>query len=229
MAKPRKTDVSRNRTRRHPESPVSRRKFIQGAVAASAAAGAAALPTKAEGSASPTPMPDAPDPVRAGEEARVYKVLTPGQGRVLAAVLNRLIPANDVMPGAGDVGIARFIDEVLVDAPHLRRRAIALLNEADAQEGFAGLSEAEQDRRLQKIARHEKESFDWLLQAAYTGYYSEPQVLAAIEWGHKPDSPGPTEPFDTRLLDAVRKRGPIYRDVSTAGKNRTWRSDLTTL
>ena len=213
MAESRKTDVSRNRSRSHPESPVSRRKFIQGAVVASAAAGAAALPATAHGGASPTPPLDPPEVAGAAEEARVYTVLTAEQGLVLAAVLNRIIPANDVMPGAGDVGTARFIDGVLADAPHLRRRVIAVLNEADAREGFMGLSAAEQDTRLQKIARENKESFDTLLQAAYTGYYSEPQVLAAIGWDPKPDTPGPTQPFDTRLLDAVRRRGPIYRQA----------------
>ena len=208
MAKPRKTDVS----------PISRRKFIQGAVAASAAAGAAALPAKAHGGTSPAPMPDAPHLVGAGEEARAYEVLTPGQGRVLAAVLNRIIPATDVMTGAGDVGIARFIDGVLVDAPHLRRHVVAVLDGADVRGGFAALSEAEQDARLQQMARHRQESFNAVLQAAYTGYYSEPQVLAAIGWGPRPNSPGPAEPFDLRRLDAVRKRGPIYREVSMASK-----------
>jgi hypothetical protein len=136
----------------------------------------------------------------------------------LAAVLNRIIPANDVMPGAGDVGVARFIDGVLVDAPHMRPRVIALLNEADARERFAGLSEAEQYAWLREMGRYEKETFDTLLRAAYTGYYSEPRVLAAIGRDTRADSPGPTEPFDTSRLDAVRRRGPIYRDVSTASR-----------
>ena len=213
MAQSRKTDPNRNRTQRYPESPVSRRKFIQGAVVASAAAGAAALPTNAHGGASPTPVLDAPQQVGAGEAAAGYKILTAGQGLVLAAVLNRIIPASDAMPGAGDVRIAKFIDGVLVDAPHLRPRVMAVLNAVDFEEPFVGLSAAEQDARLKKLARHKKEAFDTLLQVAYTGYYSEPRVLAAIGWNPGPDLAGPPEPFDTRLLDAVRKRGPIYREA----------------
>jgi hypothetical protein len=224
MVKPRKTVVSRSDTRRHPPSPISRRGFIQGAVAVSAAAGAAALPAKARGGNAPTSMRDAVDSAGAGEDARGYAVLTPEQGRVLGAILNRIIPANDVMPGAGDAGVARFVDGVLVDAPHLRLRVIALLNEADARERFAGLPEAAQDARLRELARHRKDAFDTLLRAAYTGYYSEPRVLAAIGRRPRPDGPGPTEPFDTSRLDAVRKRGPIYRDAST-GVGRRTRSD----
>ncbi len=216
MANPAKSDASRRGTHRYPESPISRRKFIQGAVVVSAAAGAAALPATARGSTSPTPIGDPVDATGAGDDARGCKVLTPAQALVLAAVLNRIIPADDVMPGAGDVGVAPFIDGVLVDAPHLRPRVIALLNEADAGERFASLSEAEQDGRLREMARHKKDAFDALLRAAYTGYYSEPRVLAAMGRSANADSASPPAPFDTRRLDAVRKRGPMYRTVATA-------------
>ncbi|MCY3846766.1 MAG: hypothetical protein OXH69_24870, partial [Acidobacteria bacterium] len=57
-----------------------------------------------------------------------------------------------------------------------------------------------------------------LLRAAYTGYYSEPLVLAAIGRGPRSNPRGPTASFDTSRLDAVRQRGPIYRDVPTAGR-----------
>ena len=212
MARSRKTDGSPNGAQGRPDLPVSRRTFLRGAVAASAAAGAVAWPANLEGGASPTPWPDAPDRAGAGGEAGVYRVLTPVQGRALAAVLNRIIPPADVMPGAGDAGIARFVDGVLADAPHLRRRVVPLLDEADTPGEFAGLSGAEQDARLQTLARQRKPAFDTLLRAAYTGYYSDSRVLAAIGRGSRPG--GSTRPgtFDTRRLDAVRKRGPIYRD-----------------
>ena len=208
MADRGKRDRGPEAARSRPEAAISRREFIQGAVAVSAAAGAAAVPAKAGGGPSPEPALD----------TSAYEVLTPEQGRVLAAVLNRIVPATDVTPGAGDVGIARFVDGVLVDAPHLRPRITSLLRAADAGERFASLREAEQDARLRGISRREKASFDTLLRAAYTGYYSEPRVLAAIGRGSRSDPRGPTASFDTRLLDAVRKRGPIYRDVSTAGR-----------
>ena len=217
MADRAKRQASRQGTLRHPEAAISRRKFIQGAVAVSAA-GVAALPAKARGATPPTPRGDTTDAAGAGEHAGTYRVLTSEQGRALAAVLNRIIPATDVMPGAGDVGIARFVDGVLVDAPHLRPRIVSLLHEADAGERFGSLDEAERDARLREISRREKESFDALLRAAYTGYYSEPLVLAAIGRGSRSNPRGPTASFDTRLLDAVRKRGPIYRDTTTASR-----------
>ena len=131
----------------------------------------------------------------------------------MAAVLNRIIPANEVMPGAGDVGVAHFIDAVLVDAPHLRRHIIGFLTEVEAQGGSSRLSAAELDEMLQRMSQDRKESFDLLLQAANTGDYSEPQVLAAIGWVDSTQSSTRPEPFDGKLLEGVRKRGPIYRQA----------------
>ena len=180
-------DVGPEAVDRRREGTISRRRFIQGAVAVSAAAGAAAVPAKAGGGPAPESALAARHSAGTGEETSHYEVLTPEQGRVLAAVLNRIVPATDAMPGAGDVGIARFIDGVLVDAPHLRSGIVSLLQEANAGERFANLREAEQDARLRGISRRERVSFDTLLRAAYTGYYSEPRVLAALGRG-----PGPT-------------------------------------
>lgn len=219
MTGPGKMDVKPNphphQARRHAESAISRRKFIQGAVVASAA-GAAALPARARGAAAPTPTGAVAEAAAGAVDARAYRVLTPEQGRALEAILNRLIPAADVMPAAGDVGVARFIDGVLVDAPHLRPRIVALLDQADARERFASLPEAEQDARLRELARQNRESFDALLRAAYTGYYGEPRVLAALGRGADTDPASPAKPFDTSRLDAVRQRGPRYREVATA-------------
>ena len=138
------------------------------------------------------------------------EVLTPEQGRLLAAVLNRLVPADDVMPAAGDAGVAGYIDQALLDAPHLRRPVIDLLDELRGC-GFARLPGPEQDERLSRLAADRAASFDVLLHAAYTGYYSNPSVLAAAGW--VPAGSAPAEPFDQERLDAVRRRGPIYRDV----------------
>ena len=64
---------------------------------------------------------------------------------------------------------------------------------------------------MRRLAADRPASFDVLLHAAYTGYYSNPSVLAASGW--LPAGSTPPEPFDLTLLDAVRRRGPIYRDV----------------
>ena len=169
---------------------------------------AATARSAAGGVAAPTA--DAGDGARAAGDAAAREVLTPEQVRVLAAVLNRLIPADEVMPAAGDAGVAGYIDRVLLDAPHLRRPIIDLLDELHGG-SFIQLSAAEQDKRLRRLASDRAESFEILLHATYTGYYSDADVLTAAGWAAAGSLP--PEPFDHTLLDAVRKRGPIYRDV----------------
>ncbi len=196
--------------RRQPDAPISRRTFIGGVVAASTAAGAVAATARSAAGGVPVPAADAGDAARVAGDAAALEVLTPEQGRLLAAVLNRLVPADDVMPAAGDAGVAGCIDQALRDAPHLRRPVIGLLDALQGS-GFARLSGPEQDARLRRLAADRPASFEVLLHAAYTGYYSNPRVLTAVGWA--PAGSAPPEPFERTLLDAVRQRGPIYRDV----------------
>ncbi len=189
--------------RQPPAAPISRRAFIEGVVAASTVAGGAAVTARAAGG-------DASGAAPAAGDAAALEVLTREQGRLLAAVLNRLIPADGVMPAAGDAGMTGYIDQVLLDAPRLRRPVIGLLGELHGG-GFARLADPEQDARLRRVAADRPESFEVLLHAAYTGYYSDPGVLAAAGWA--PAGAAPPAAFDRTLLDAVRRRGPIYRDV----------------
>jgi hypothetical protein len=174
---------------------VSRRRFIQGVIAASAAAGIGALSTATAGTAP--------------------QVLTADQSRVLASVLNHLIPANGVMPAAGDLGIAGFIDRVLDKAPHLRDPIVGLLAALPNQDVFTRLSDVQVDGLLHRLEQEQNESFDILLQATYTGYYSHPQVLATIGWVDAHESTHELVRFDEALLDEVRKRGRgrTYKDV----------------
>ena len=195
--------------RRQPDAPISRRTFIEGVVAASTAAGAVAATARSAAGSTSTPTSDAGDGARAAADVAL-EVLTPAQGSVLAAVLNRLVPADGAMPAAGDAGVAGYIDQALLDAPHLRRPVIDLLDELRGC-GFARLPGPEQDARLRRLAADRPASFQVLLHAAYAGYYSDASVLAAA--GCQPAGSSPPEPFDRAILDAVRRRGPIYRNV----------------
>ena len=54
-------------------------------------------------------------------------VLTAEQLALLEAIQNRLIPAQDGMPGAGDAGCAKMLDRFLSVRPALRRAVIRCL------------------------------------------------------------------------------------------------------
>jgi hypothetical protein len=180
------------------KSSVSRRKFMQSAIAASVA-------TSAAGVLSETSTAVA----HAGHES-AFSVLSVEQSNVLTAVLNRLVPAEGKMPGAGDVGIAHFIDGVLGDAPHLRQPIFDVLGEVHVSQPG---SDTELDDVLGRIQRDQEESFLVLLDATYTGYYNNPQVLQAVGWVPPADDASDSEFFDVALLDEVRQRGQKYRSV----------------
>jgi len=178
---------------------ISRRKFLAGVVA-SAAVGAT-LPV---GERSGTFIS-----ATGGVPAEPFRVLNADGERLLTAVLNRLVPANRTMPGAGDLGLSRFIDGVMADAPHLRRSVSSLLADLPADQFLPGLSPEAGRTELRRLQRTHRAQFNDLLRATYTGYYSHPRVLDRLGW----TVPESHEAFDPSCLEAVRARGPIYRDV----------------
>jgi hypothetical protein len=146
---------------------VSRRAFLHGVIAVSAATRVAASPTRTSAFAATTPAP-------------VTSALTAEQTAALTTVLNRIVPAEGVMPAAGTLGIAGIIDQALAVAPHLRRHIVSLLSALPAADEFRMWPDDVLDRRLQEVEEAQPEAFDLLLQATYTGYYSAPRVLEAL-------------------------------------------------
>src|SRR5262245_50291150 len=198
----------RKKTARPRQSAVSRRRFLQSVIAASAAtSAAAALPRVAEAS----------EPATAGAAgagaASAWQVLTEQQAGLLEDVLNRLIPAEGAMPGAGDIGVAAYIDGAMADAVHLRQPILDVLNEV-AVAGKAGVRSPESlDRVLTQLERTHRDSFASLIDVAYTGYYSHPRVLQAIGWVPPGDEADTSERLDLAVLEDVIRRGPVYKHV----------------
>ena len=126
----------------------------------------------------------------------------------LTTVLDRLLPPVGEVPGAGGLGLdASIPDEA--SAPVLDM----------LPPGFAGLSNEEQVAVLQAVEAAAPVAFAALVKAAYTAYYGDQRVLAAIEaaTGYAARPPQPLgydmEPFDPALLEVVRNRPPYYRET----------------
>ena len=84
-------------------------------------------------------------------------IFTQEQRDLLTAAYNRLIPAQDKFPAAGDLGGAQFVEQVAAKNIALRRsfsEGLAQLEIAASRRGgagFAGLSAAEQDATLREV------------------------------------------------------------------------------
>ncbi len=144
--------------------------------------------------------------------------LTDAQLAILSCVLDEVVPpsADGRMPGAGELGLAASVAEMVGRAPG----AVAALGEAllaleaHTPQPFTALAGPERLAALTGFAARRPGFVEGLLFPTYAGYYRAPRVLAAL--GLEPRPPHPQghvlEPGDLTLLDAVRRRGKIYRE-----------------
>ena len=117
--------------------------------------------------------------------------LDQSQREMLASALNRLIPPSGAMPGAGDLGLAAFVEGAVGGKPRQRRLftdGLAQLEIAASRQGGSGFGQLEgetQDAVLREIQSQTPVFFDALFRQCYNGYYTNPQVL---ELNRLPDS-----------------------------------------
>lgn len=137
-----------------PPNTISRRDLLK----AAGAAGAAALAPAALGAAVPTGNPAVPralPTLATRAPAGPLMNLTAAETEILSAMIDRLIPTDDMGPGALDAGALRFIDRALseaeADSVDAYRAGIAALDRyARYSRGtpFAELSARDQDSVL---------------------------------------------------------------------------------
>jgi hypothetical protein len=149
------------------------------------------------------------------------QVFTEAQRELLAAALNRIIPPEGPLPGAGDLGLVDFVESVVGRDTRLRRLfhdGMAQVQIAAAhREGkeFSQLSAAAQDATLQEVEASLPEFFEALVRQTYNGYYTSPRIFQLI--GYSPPNPQPKgyqpELLDERLLEKQRQRAPFWRQV----------------
>ena len=147
--------------------------------------------------------------------------LSPTQRELLAAVVDRIIPPGDGLPGAGEVGVAEHVEGIAGVSPRSRAlltnglKAIETTGGRAHSKEFGGLSVREKTEVLKQVESQHTEFFSVLVRETYSGYYSSPEALRAK--GVPISAPQPAgyeiEPFDAALLEDVRKRGKAYRDA----------------
>ena len=147
--------------------------------------------------------------------------LSPNQRELLTAVVDRIIPPGDGVPGAGEVGVEAHVEGISGVSPQTRAlltnglKVIEAVSGTTYSQGFVNLSEDDRMAVLKQVESQEPEFFAALVRETYSGYYSNPVVLRAK--GLPLSAPQPEgydiEPFDASLLEGVRKRGKAYRDA----------------
>lgn len=132
---------------------------------------------------------------------------------LLAAVLDRLLPANGELPAAGELGLAAQVEEAAQACPQVGALMDAL------PDGFVELAGGAKDDVLRGLEQDAPASFAELVELAYSAYYTDERVLEHIEQstGYPARPPQPEgyqlEPFDDAVLATIRRRGPLFRTV----------------
>lgn len=156
------------------------------------------------------------------EPSNTFSFFVETQRRLLTAILNRIIPAGDRFPGAGDRGVASYLDAVIAQSPPDLRRLftegiaqIEILSQERYGQAFTSLPENQQEAALRQVESTHAEFFATLVLHTYSGYYSHPEVVRLLGPDVGPPQPGGyhLEPLDLGLLESVKRRGPMYREA----------------
>ena len=146
-------------------------------------------------------------------------IFTQEQRDLISAAYNRIIPAQDKFPGAGDLGGARFVEQVAAKNIALRRSfgdGLARLEIAASHrggDGFVGLSPEAQVETLKEVEAAHSDFFREFVRQCYNFYYTNPEVFDLIGYAMPDPQDYQPLPFDESLLEPVRQRGRMWRPV----------------
>ena len=146
--------------------------------------------------------------------------LSDGQQRILAIVLDLIIPASEdgQRPSAADIDVLGYIRESeghTLDG--LRHELDWLDAEAFESQGeaFASLDAPTRQALVDAVREREPQFLRTLAMQTVTCYYRDDRVLEAIGVGARPPFPEGYEvpSGDVSLLEPVRRRGRVYREA----------------
>ncbi|MDG0865812.1 hypothetical protein [Candidatus Lucifugimonas marina] len=135
---------------------------------------------------------------------------------VLAALLDRLIPAIDDLPSAGQMGLAEEIIRLSGQQDRFSKIFTnAMGSFASINPNFITSDGTEQDAAIRAFESNSPELFDSILTISYIVYYKDERVHKRIGWsGNTPQPDGnEMEPWDESILENMRKREPFWRQV----------------
>jgi len=145
--------------------------------------------------------------------------LSEKQQRLLGCVLDLIIPASadGHFPAAGQLGLCRYVCEHAAESLALVVEGLSLLEhiaDRHGAAGFAEISPKDATVLLGELDAEQPAFLATLIFHTYTGYYQDPQVIAALGLRPGPPFPGGYEvaASDLSILDGVRQRSKLYRE-----------------
>ena len=139
----------------------------------------------------------------------------------LRALADMLLPGGTFahgvpLPAATDLGIDLKIENCLRDQQSEVAKAVALIiANAGDEDAFVGADPAARASVITAAQNQQPAAFAHLISQCLIAYYEHPRVIEAFGWPSAPPQPSGHElaPFDDKLLEPVRARGPIWRSA----------------
>ena len=144
-------------------------------------------------------------------------VLDRSQQEILKFAMDEIIPANEKMPSASEVGGVTYILEIIEELPELLPLFEGLITQIDelSNHKFSKIDKSERITILKTIEENKPELFKVLKDFTYESYYTNDTVFNLIGYEpHPTGTAGPKmEPFDESLLNRVKNLPQMYTKI----------------
>lgn len=187
---------------------LSRRKFLQTGLAASLSVSSGAI-----GGSSIAP---------AGTPKTKLSDRPPSDQRdLLRAVIDEIIPAGNGMPAASEAGVLPYFERLADQSPDIGKTldqslgSLEELSQSQLHKKFLWLAPPQRVLVLQNMEKLRPDSFSFLRDYTYEGYYTQPKIWSLMGYEFKPTNGAAPhmKPFDESVLEQVRKKPKYYREV----------------
>ena len=139
---------------------------------------------------------------------------------LVAEVLNRIIPADEKLLGAGEIAVD-YLDEVVGGSPRLKRVFSHGLSRIEVgayrlySQDFLSLTAERMDAVLRQVEADEGEFFDLLVRQTYNGYYTDPRIVELLGLEVRPPQPlgHRVDQGNITLIENVKNRGIAFREL----------------
>lgn len=145
------------------------------------------------------------------------------QASTLAAVLDEIVPpaGERRLPGAGELGVVAYVESALRQMPMLEpviRQGLDALREVSRRlksEEFVALPRPDRLVVLRELESADAAFLPMVTFLTFAGYYHHGRIVEALGLEPRPPHPAGYEmpPNDLSLLEPVRRRSKLYRDV----------------
>jgi hypothetical protein len=143
------------------------------------------------------------------------------QQETLKLAMDEIIPANEKMPSASEIGSVAYVLNIMKELPDLCplfqsiTDKIEVYSLQNSNAIFSNLNKKERVNILMNFERIEPELFKVLKDFTYESYYTNEKVFELIKYEpHPTGTLGPKmEPFNEKLLNRVKGIPPMYTKI----------------